>query len=78
MTKQQKATRKPTAAERLAARALDRPDPEEIEVDVTPSAVRLAERIGAPGKSPKPAGMDTATWYEERAREGGGGPLDAA
>ncbi|MFI5684658.1 hypothetical protein [Streptomyces sp. NPDC051636] len=61
-------TRRPTAAERLAARALGRPEPEEVSEDVTPSAALHAERLTAPRESAKPRGMQTADWYALRAR----------
>lgn len=68
-------TRKPTAAERLAARALGRPEPEEIVEDMTSSAVLHAERLVSASKSAKPAGMSTAAWYARRAL-GGAAPAE--
>lgn len=70
-------TRRASAAERLAARALGQPDPEEVVEDVTPTADLIAERLTAPRKSAKPKGMQTADWYALRARGGDDGP-DAA
>lgn len=67
-------TRRPTSAERLAARALGQAEPAEVEVDVTPTAVLIAERMTSPRKSAKPAGMQTSTWYALRARGGDDGP----
>jgi hypothetical protein len=69
--------RRPTTAERHAARALGQPDPDEVEVDVTPVATLHAARVMAPRKSPKPAGMPTADYYAQRALGGDDGP-DAA
>lgn len=69
MVEQQRETRPPTPAERHAARALGRPDPEEIARDVTPTAELHAARLTAPRKSAKPKGVDTATWYGQRVRE---------
>lgn len=63
-------TRRPTAAERHAARALGRPEPDEVEVDVTPAASLLAARLAAPRKSAKPKNVQTADWYASRARAG--------
>ncbi|MFC4500662.1 MULTISPECIES: hypothetical protein [Streptomyces] len=60
-------TRRPTSAEIHAARFLGQPDPEAIEVDLTPSAALHAARMVAPRKSAKPAGMQTAEWYARRA-----------
>ena len=60
-------TRRPSAAERLAARALGRPEPEGIVVEVTSSAALHAERLAAPRVSAKPEGMQTADWYARRA-----------
>lgn len=62
--------RKPTAAERLAARMLGKPEPEEIELEVTPSAQLHAARLTAPRESAKPAGVQTADWYAIRALGG--------
>jgi hypothetical protein len=70
-------TRRPTPAERLAARALGQPDPEEVTEDVTPTADLIAERMTEPRKSAKPKGMQTADWYALRARRGDDDP-DAA
>lgn len=63
-------TRKATSAERLAARALGRPEPDEIVEDATPSAELHAARLTAVSKSAKPAGMSTAAWYAGRALGG--------
>lgn len=68
-------TRKPTAAERHAARALGRPEPQEIVEDMTSSAVLHAERLTAPRTSAKPEGMQTGDWYARRAR-GGAAPAE--
>ncbi|MCX5170563.1 hypothetical protein OG616_21460 [Streptomyces antibioticus] len=67
-------TRRPTPAERLAARALGQAEPEEVAVDVTPTAALIAERLTAPRKSAKPAGMQTAEWFALRARGEAGPP----
>ncbi|MFF4836579.1 hypothetical protein [Streptomyces sp. NPDC001315] len=64
-------TRRPTPAERHAARALGLPEPEEVEEDVTPSAVQHAERLTAPRKSAKPKGTQTFDWYATRSLGGG-------
>lgn len=69
-------TRPATPAERHAARALGREEPTEVTEDVTPTAALHAGRLLAPGKSAKPAGMQTSEWYARRAR-GEDGP-DAA
>ncbi|MER5470852.1 hypothetical protein [Streptomyces sp. NPDC002685] len=60
-------TRRPTPAERHAARALGVAEPTEVTEDVTPTAALHAERLAPPAKSPKPAGMQTAEWYARRA-----------
>ena len=62
-------TRKPTPAERHAARALGLVEPVEIVEDVTPTAERHAARLSDPRKSAKPKGVDTADWYAQRVRE---------
>lgn len=67
-------TRRPTSAERLAARALGQVEPEEVTEDVTPTAQLHAARVTAPRKSAKPAGMQTSTWYARRARGEDGPP----
>ncbi|MGW2620348.1 hypothetical protein [Streptomyces sp. NPDC001500] len=78
MTEQQRKTRPPTSAEVLVARALGQPDPwAEIELETTPSAVRLAGRIQPVPESAKPPGMSTADWYARRAGDEEDGP-DAA
>ncbi|MFF2511674.1 hypothetical protein [Streptomyces sp. NPDC058086] len=59
--------RRPTSAERHAARALGVEEPTEVVEDVTPTAALHAERLAAPAKSPKPAGMQTAEYYARRA-----------
>ncbi|WP_405580698.1 hypothetical protein [Streptomyces sp. NBC_01092] len=69
-------TRRPTPAERHAARALGQAEPDEVVEDVTPTAALIAERLTASRVSAKPKGMQTAEWYGIRAR-GGDGP-DAA
>ncbi|MEU5892524.1 hypothetical protein ABZ835_37645 [Streptomyces sp. NPDC047461] len=66
-----------TPAERLAARALGRPEPEEIELDVTSSADVHAARLLDPRPSRKPRGMATSEWFARRALGGAEGP-DAA
>lgn len=63
-------TRRPTAAERHAARALGKVEPTEVVEDVTPSGALHAARLAAPEKSAKPKGMQTATWYAGRALGG--------
>jgi len=60
-------TRRPTPAERHAARALGVQEPTEVTEDVTPTAALHAARLTGPSKSPKPAGMQTADWYARRA-----------
>ncbi|MFI6856510.1 hypothetical protein [Streptomyces sp. NPDC050416] len=60
-------TRRPTPAERHAARVLGVAEPEEVEEDVTPSAAQHAARLAAPRASAKPKGMQTAEWYDRRA-----------
>lgn len=75
VTKQQKATRKPTAAEVHAARLRGDADPwADVAVDTTPAAVRLAARVQPVPKSEKPAAMSTAEWYGARHQESGGPP----
>jgi hypothetical protein len=69
-------TRPATPAERLAARMLGRPEPAEVEVDVTPSADVHAARLLDPRPSKKPRGMATSEWFARRAL-GDDGP-DAA
>lgn len=64
-------TRPPTAAERLAARALGRDEPEEVVEDVRPAGVRLAERLAVPGKPAKPKAMSTAAWHASRYQAAG-------
>jgi hypothetical protein len=61
-------TRRPTPAERHAARALGLAEPEEVTEDVTPTAALLAERLTAPRSTRKPAGMQTYEWFALRAR----------
>ncbi|MHC3471220.1 hypothetical protein ACYF6T_21335 [Streptomyces sp. 7R007] len=63
-------TRKATSAERHAARALGQPDPEEIEVNTTPTAELHAARLTEPKQSAKPAGMATAEWYGRSSQDG--------
>ena len=60
-------TRRPTPAERHAARALGVAEPTEVTADVTPTAALHAARLTGPAKSPKPSGMQTADWYASRA-----------
>jgi hypothetical protein len=43
-------------------------EPEELEEDVTPSAAQHAARLAAPRASANPKGMQTAEWYDRRAR----------
>lgn len=69
-------TRRPTPAERHAARALGEVEPTEVTEDVTPTATVHAARLTDPRKSAKPKGMQTSAWYARRAL-GGDGP-DAA
>lgn len=64
-------TRRPTPAERHAARVLGVVEPTEVTEDVTPSAALHAERLAPPPKSPKPAGMATSEWYAQRTRNSG-------
>ncbi|MFF7521290.1 hypothetical protein [Streptomyces pseudovenezuelae] len=70
-------TRPATSAERLAARMLGKPEPEEIELEATPSAQLHAARLTAPRESAKPKGMQTGDWYAIRAL-GGEAPDPAA
>jgi len=63
-------TRPATPAERLAARVLGRPEPVEVEVEVTSVAQLHAARLTAPRPSAKPKGMQTSTWYARRALGG--------
>ncbi|MEV5792676.1 hypothetical protein [Streptomyces sp. NPDC052192] len=62
-------TRPATAAERLAARALGKPEPTEVEVETTPTSVLHMARLSGPRKSAKPKGMQTSAWYGQRIRE---------
>lgn len=61
----EKKTRKATAAERLAARALGRPEPDEVEVETRSAGeqhyARLRARERAAGRPPK--GMSSADWH---------------
>jgi hypothetical protein len=70
-------TRRPTPAERHAARALGQPEPEDVEVDATPTAEIHAARLTEARKSAKPRGMATSDWFAIRAR-GGDEPPSAA
>lgn len=63
-------TRRPTPAERHAARALGQPEPHEVEVDVTPSAARHAAGLAAVPESAKPKGTQTFDWYATRSLGG--------
>lgn len=63
-------TRRPTAAERHAARALGRPEPDEVEVDVTASAQQHAARLQEVPKSAKPKNVQTFDWYARRSLGG--------
>lgn len=63
-------TRRPTPAERHAARALGRPEPDEVEVDVTPSAALHAARLAEVPRSAKPKNVQTFDWYARRAQGG--------
>lgn len=66
-------TRRATAAERLAARALGIEEPEVIEVDDTSTAVKHLARSGrAAGRPVKPKGISTADWYASRALQSDG------
>lgn len=61
-------TRPATPAEKAAARAAGLPVPSVVEVVMTTAAEQHAARLGAPRKSPKPAGMSTSDYYGRRAR----------
>ncbi|KAB1149235.1 hypothetical protein F7R91_05610 [Streptomyces luteolifulvus] len=63
-------TRPPTSAERHAARALGRPEPDEVEVDVTPSAAQHAARLAEVPQSAKPKNVQTFDWYARRSLGG--------
>jgi hypothetical protein len=63
-------TRRATAAERHAARALGRPEPDEVEVDVTASAQQHAARLQEVPKSVKPKDVQTFDWYAQRSLGG--------
>lgn len=67
-------TRRATPAERHAARALGRPEPEDVEEDVTPTASLHAARLTGPRESAKPKGVQTFDWYARRATGGQDGP----
>ncbi|MGW3846890.1 hypothetical protein [Streptomyces fagopyri] len=63
--------RKLSTAERHVSRLMGRPDVTEVEVETTSAADLIAGRLrdrGVPA-SRKPAGMDVADWYGQRARE---------
>lgn len=76
MAERKTRTRKATPAERHAARALGLVEPDEVEVDATPTGEIHAARVTALPVSRKPAGMATSEWFARRAR-GEDGP-DAA
>lgn len=67
-------TRRPSAAERLAARVLGEPEPVVVEADPTPTGEKHAARLLAPRESSRPAGMATSDWYALRARGDDGPP----
>jgi hypothetical protein len=64
--------RKATPAERLAARARGVEEPDVVEVDTTPTAVKHLARMGrAQPEQVKPEGMSAAEWHAARYRERG-------
>lgn len=78
MISKPKKTRPATAAERLAARALGKPEPTEVEVETRSSGERHLERLQRRQFEHPPAGTSVAEWHGRAGDEDGDGPPTAA